>query len=259
MNWSLLILASSLVLFGILEYKFPFYTYKLSWSSRVATNFSLALLNALLKSLLLVSLSQWIYQHNTGLFNRIPSPWVVGLLSILVLDSYRYGWHVLMHKLPIGWRFHRVHHTDRAMNISTAYRFHFVESFISYFPMFFLIWLFGLNPIYVFLYESLFVIDEVFQHSNWALPLKVDRILSYLVVTPNCHRVHHSQVVKETDSNYGSLLTIWDRLFGTFRYSRSPKTIKIGLREEPRHLNILDSLALPFVFPRQNTKTNLSP
>jgi sterol desaturase/sphingolipid hydroxylase (fatty acid hydroxylase superfamily) len=259
MNWSLLILASSLVLFGILEYKFPFFTYKLSWSNRVATNFSLAILNSLLKGLLLLSLLKWVYEHNTGLFNSIPSPWVEGLLSILMLDSYRYGWHVLMHKLPIGWRFHRVHHTDRAMNISTAYRFHFVEAFISYFPMFFLIWLFGLHPIYVFIYESLFVIDEVFQHSNWALPLKVDRILSYVVVTPNCHRVHHSQVVKETDSNYGSLLTIWDRLFGTFRYSRAPKTIKIGLREEPRHLNILDSLALPFVFPRQNTKTNLSP
>lgn len=259
MNWSWLILPSSLVLFGILEYKFPFYTYKLSWSNRVATNFSLAILNSLLKLLLLTSLSKWVYDHNTGLFNSIPSPWLVGLLSILVLDSYRYGWHVMMHKLPIGWRFHRVHHTDRAMNISTAYRFHFIEAFLSYFPMFFLIWLFGINLIYVIIYESLFVIDEVFQHSNWALPLKVDRILSYLIITPNCHRVHHSQVVKETDSNYGSLLTIWDRLFGTFRYSRAPKTIKIGLREEPRHLNILDSLALPFVFPRQNTKTNLSP
>jgi sterol desaturase/sphingolipid hydroxylase (fatty acid hydroxylase superfamily) len=248
MSWSLLILAISLVLFGILEYKFPFFTYKQRWTSRISTNFAIGILNALLSYLVIALVWAEIkkYSNWSGLFQGIHSPWLVVVLAFLLLDVYRYGWHVLMHLWPIGWRFHRVHHTERAMNISTAYRFHIVEVLFSYFPRVFLIWLLGISPINVFMYDAFFTVVEVFQHSNWAIPLKVDKVLTYLIVTPNYHRVHHSQIVKETNSNYGSLLTVWDRLFGTFRYCSRPKTLKIGLSEEPRHLNILDLLTLPF-------------
>jgi sterol desaturase/sphingolipid hydroxylase (fatty acid hydroxylase superfamily) len=248
MNWNMLILLVSLVSFGILEYLYPFFTYKQSWTSRIATNFALGLLNTVLSKLVIVALLTWVWHQQTwpGLFHAIPIPWIVGVLSFLVLDIYRYGWHVLMHLWPLGWRFHRVHHSERAMNISTAYRFHFIEVMVSYFPLIFLIWLFGISPIALLVYEVLFTAVEVFQHSNWAIPVKVDRLIAHLLITPNLHRVHHSQIVKETNSNYGSLLSIWDRVFGTFRYCRRPKTIKLGLIEERRQLSIRDLLILPF-------------
>jgi sterol desaturase/sphingolipid hydroxylase (fatty acid hydroxylase superfamily) len=248
MNWNMLVLVGSLTCFGILEYLYPFFTYKLNWRSRISTNFALGLLNSAFSKLIVVSVLAWVWQQKTwaGLFQFIPSPWVVGVLSFLVLDIYRYGWHVLMHKWSVGWRFHRVHHCERAMNISTAYRFHLIEVIASYFPLVFLVWLFGIDTNSLLVYEVSFVAVEVFQHSNWALPLKADKLISCLLITPNLHRVHHSQIVKETDSNYGSLLSVWDKLFGTFRYCYRPKTIKIGLIEERKHLNLKELLVLPF-------------
>jgi sterol desaturase/sphingolipid hydroxylase (fatty acid hydroxylase superfamily) len=249
------ILLVSLLVFGILETLFPFFTYKQRWTSRISTNLSLALLNSAVSKLPMLWILGWIWSPEQqkiwpGLFHYIPSPWVAGVLSFLMLDIYRYGWHCMMHFWPIGWRFHRLHHSDLAMNTSTAYRFHLLEVLASYVPMVISVWLFGIQPIYVFIYEVLFVIIQVFQHSNWALPRNVDRRLAYVIITPNLHRVHHSQIVKETDSNFGSLLTIWDRIFGTFRYHRDARKIDIGLVEYPRPLNVLDSLAIPFRSPK---------
>lgn len=248
MNSAFPLLLVCLFLFGILENLFPFFALKQNLLSRVSTNFAIGILNASFTYLVFNTLLQWGLPpaQGVGLFHSIQSFWLVQFVSFLLLDLYRYGWHVLMHMSPIGWRFHRVHHTERAMNVSTAYRFHFVEVLASTFPRLFLIWLFGISPVCVLAYDAAFVAVQVFQHSNWAIPLKVDKLLTYLIITPNYHRVHHSQIVKETNSNYGSLLTIWDRLFGTYRYIRNPQTIKIGLSEEPRQLNILDLLILPF-------------
>lgn len=248
MNWKLTVLISCLVIFGIFENLFPFFTYKQRWSRRVATNFCIGAVNSVVTNIALASLLGWVGHQKIwlGLLHGIQSPWLAGILSFLLLDVYRYFWHVLMHKLPLGWRFHRVHHTELALNTSSAYRFHPIEVVFSYLPMVFLIWLFGISPTYAIAYELAFVAVEVFQHSNWALPLKVDRVLTYFIVTPGYHRVHHSQIVKETDSNFGSLLTIWDRIFGTFCYIRNPKRIKIGLIEEPRQLSMVDLLTLPF-------------
>lgn len=251
MHSTLPIILGSLLLFGILEVLYPFYTYKQGWADRIGPNLAIAVLNTLITKLPTIWLAAWVSSPAQqkiwpGLFHYIPSPVVVGVLSFLILDSYRYGWHCLMHFWPIGWRFHRVHHSELAMNISTAYRFNAIEVMASYIPLVFLFWLFGIKPEYVFIYEVLFVVVEVFQHSNWAISPKIDRALTVLIVTPNYHRVHHSQIVKETDSNFGSLLTIWDRLFGTYRYCSDTKKIDIGLIEYPKPLSIMDMLTLPF-------------
>jgi sterol desaturase/sphingolipid hydroxylase (fatty acid hydroxylase superfamily) len=237
----------SLLIFGILEIFFPFFTLKQSWTSRISTNFALGIINAGITRIALAGLYTWAFTTNDkpALFQFF-SPVSAGVLSFLLLDIYRYGWHVLMHMWPIGWRFHRVHHCELSMNISTAYRFHVVEVLASNVPILFLVWLFGIDLIPFLIYGSLFAAVEAFQHSNWALSPKIDKVLSYFIVTPNYHRVHHSQIVKETDTNYGSLLTIWDRVFGTFCYIRDTKTINIGLIEAPRPLNIVDLFALPF-------------
>ncbi|MEW6499317.1 MAG: sterol desaturase family protein [Cyanobacteriota bacterium] len=251
MHSTLPILLSSLFLFGILETLYPFFTYEQNWTSRIRANFAIAIFNSLVTKIPTLWLLGWVWSPQQqqlwpGLFYYIPSPAITGILSFLVIDIYRYGWHCLMHFWPIGWRFHRVHHTELAMNISTAYRFSVIEVMASYVPMVLFIWLLGIKPEIVFIYEIAFIAVEVFQHSNWALSPKIDRFLSYVIVTPNLHRVHHSQIVQETDSNFSSLLTIWDRVFGTYRYCRDTRKINIGLEEYPRPLNVFEMLILPF-------------
>jgi sterol desaturase/sphingolipid hydroxylase (fatty acid hydroxylase superfamily) len=251
MHSTLPVLLVCLVIFGILEVLYPFYTYKQNWADRVMPNLAIALFNSLLTKVPVLFLLGWVWSPQQqkiwpGLFSYLPSPLLAGVLSILMLDLFRYGWHCMAHFWPIGWRFHRVHHSDLTMNITTAYRFNGIEVMASYIPMTLMIWLFGIKPEYVFIYEVAFVAIQVFQHSNWAISPKIDRLLTYLIVTPNYHRVHHSQIVKETDSNFGSLLTIWDRVFGTYRYCSDAKKIDIGLIEYPKPLTILDMLTLPF-------------
>jgi len=249
MNWKLTAILGSLFIFGILENLFPFFADKKSFFKRISTNFSLGLLNAIATSLTTTLLLRWVWTQTAwiGLIKvSIQQPLIVGILSFLLLDLYMYSWHRLMHTLPIAWRFHRVHHTDRSMNISTAYRFHAVEVLFSHLPKIFLIGLLGITPHILFVYELIFTVSLVFHHSNWALPFKIDSFLTHFIVTPNYHRIHHSQNVKETNSNYGSLLSLWDKIFNSFRTHKNPQTIKIGLREEAREINLINLLKLPF-------------
>ncbi len=156
-----------------------------------------------------------------------------------------YTWHRLMHSVSWGWRFHQVHHTDASMNISTAYRFHLVEVFLSGIPKLFLIWVFGISPSHLLIYEILYAIELVFHHSNFALPLKIDKCLSDFIVTPNYHRAHHSQSWQETQSNYASFLTIWDKLFKLHYYPQYPDKIKLGLEKSNNNLNIMELILMP--------------
>ncbi len=242
------IILGSLIIFGILEVLFPFFTFKQRWTSRITTNFALGIMNALIIRVALAALYTWAFTTTArpGLLPYVFSPVAAGVFSFLILDITAYGWHILMHMLPIGWKFHRVHHCDLAMNISTAYRFHFIEVFASNLFIVFLIWLFGIDLIPFLIYKILFAFVQAFQHSNWGLNPKVDRLLRYIIVTPNHHRVHHSQIVKETDTNYGSVLTIWDRVFGTFCYVRDTQKIDLGLIEAPKPLKLTELLLLPF-------------
>jgi len=248
MNIKLTVILGSIFIFGILENLFPFFTYQEGFFKRISPNFGLGLLNAIATNLVTVFLLKWVWQQNVwaGLFHQIQPIWLGGILSILLLDLYMYFWHRLMHTWPLAWRFHAVHHTDLSMNVSTAYRFHAGEIISSYATKIFLIWLFGIAPIHLFIYELAFMVVIVFHHSNWAILYQLDKVLSYFIVTPNYHRVHHSQIVEETNSNYASLLTIWDRIFQSFRYRDNPEDIKLGLSEDYERLNLLKLLTLPF-------------
>jgi sterol desaturase/sphingolipid hydroxylase (fatty acid hydroxylase superfamily) len=150
-----------------------------------------------------------------------------------------------MHTVPIAWRFHLVHHTDRQMNVSTAYRFHPIEVISSSIPKLLLILLLGIPSNFVLIYESVFTAIVALHHSNFALPPAIDRILAYIILTPHYHRIHHSQVVDETNSNYASVFIWWDRLFGTYRDRPDVQNIQLGISAESRELNLLQSLALP--------------
>lgn len=248
------IIFGSLILFGILEVTFPFFQYKQNWTSRITTNFALGVTNAIFVRLVLAALYTWALTtptrpalfHQSLLLNQVFTPNAIAVFSFLLLDVSAYGWHIMMHKIPIAWKFHRVHHCDLSMNISTAYRFHVLEVLASNVFIISLIWLFGIDLVPFLVYKVTFAFTEAFQHSNWALAPNVDKFVRFFIVTPNHHRVHHSQIVKETDSNYGSLLTIWDLLCGTFCYIRDTNKIDLGLEEAPKPLSLVDLWLLPF-------------
>lgn len=248
MSGKLIVILGSILIFGILENLFPFFTYKQGLVNRMGANFGLGVLNAIATSLTTIWLSKWLQQQTSwlGLFHEIQPIWLVGILSILILDLYMYFWHRLMHAWPLAWRFHAVHHTEQSMNVSTAYRFHAIEVIVSYLSKVFLIWVLGIPIQALLIYELAFVSVIVFHHSNWAFSYGCDRFLSYFIVTPNYHRIHHSHIVQETNSNYASLLTIWDRIFQSFRHRDDPENIQLGLTDKPKELNLINLLSLPF-------------
>jgi sterol desaturase/sphingolipid hydroxylase (fatty acid hydroxylase superfamily) len=250
MRLKIIVLVASILLFGLLENLLPFFKYRRSLLSRILPNVVLALINALIirVSITLLLQSAWEQTSITGLLSGLNerSPWLAGLITFLVLDFYIYWWHRFMHTWSVGWRFHRVHHTELEMNVSSAYRFHLVEVVVSNLPKVPLILLLGIAPKYFLAYDIVFTAIVCFHHSNWSLPQPIDKILSYITVTPNFHRVHHSQIMAETNSNYGSVFSWWDRLFGTYRQRQQPQEINLGLVEFPKPLNPIELLLLPF-------------
>lgn len=186
-----------------------------------------------------------------GLFNLTGWPqWLEGLIAFLLLDLAIYVQHVASHKIPILWRLHQVHHTDRDIDVTTAIRFHPVEIVLSMLYKMAIVALVGAPPLAVFLFEVALNACAMFNHANLNLPRRVDALLRLILVTPDMHRVHHSTEWRETDSNYGFNLSLWDRLFST--YVPQPRLghdgMVIGLEQyqtdEPTRLGW--SLLLPF-------------
>lgn len=153
-----------------------------------------------------------------GLFNALDWPlWLEIVLTILILDLAIWAQHLVTHKVPVLWRFHRVHHADRDFDVSTALRFHPVEILASMLLKIGLVYLLGPQAIAVVLFEVILNGTAMFNHSNLRLPLWLDRLVRLVLVTPDMHRVHHSIHRHEHDSNYGFALSVWDRLFRTYR------------------------------------------
>lgn len=152
-----------------------------------------------------------------GLLNLIDLPlWLSIVLSILLLDMAIYFQHVLFHRVPMLWRLHRVHHTDLEFDVTTGIRFHPIEIAMSMGIKLLLVVVLGPPVIAVLIFEILLNASAMFNHSNFYIPVSLDRILRRLIVTPDMHRVHHSVLQRETNSNYGFFLPWWDRLFGTY-------------------------------------------
>jgi sterol desaturase/sphingolipid hydroxylase (fatty acid hydroxylase superfamily) len=247
MNVKLVVIPIAIISLLILENKFPFFAYQNSIRSRIANNFELGVVNSIASSLFTIALSQFILLDRSpqGILMTISSPVIAGILAFLVLDIYMYFWHRMMHTVPLAWRFHRVHHTDRSMNVSTAYRFHAIEIISSSIPKLALIWGLGIASNFVLSYELVFSVVVALHHSNLRLPATLDRLLAFIILTPNYHRIHHSQIVTETNSNYSSVLIWWDRLFGTYHPRLDVENIELGVSDEARELNIWQSIVLP--------------
>jgi sterol desaturase/sphingolipid hydroxylase (fatty acid hydroxylase superfamily) len=196
-------------------------------------NFSFTLIHLLIHTgfaLIIILCSDLARDNGFGLVNWFEIPiWLVILISFLVLDFFG-GWlvHLVEHKTRLLWNFHVVHHSDNNVDVTTGLRHHPIESVLR--GLFFLMGvLVSGAPMYaVMIFQTLLVLSTQFTHANISLPAWFDRSLSYVFVSPNMHKVHHHWKQPYTDSNYGAVFSIWDRIFGTYRYL-DPSSIKYGL------------------------------
>jgi len=187
-----------------------------------------------------------------GVFNIVELPfWFAVAAAVVILDFAIYLQHIMVHAVPMFWRLHRMHHADLDFDVTTGARFHPVEILLSIAIKMAVIVLIGAAPVAVLIFEVLLNATSMFNHSNVALPLGLDRVLRLLVVTPDMHRVHHSVLPHETNSNFGFNLPWWDRLFGTYRdqpeKGHLDMDIGIDLFREPGELHLHKMLAQPLV------------
>lgn len=174
----------------------------------------------------------WAEENGFGLLHRLNlGTWPHFLLALLLLDFWTYWWHWLNHRVPFFWRFHRMHHSDPRMDVTTANRFHLGEIILSSLIRIGLIPLLGLRLWELMAYEVLLFAVVQFHHANIGLPDWLDRLFRCLIPTPAMHKVHHSRLPMETNSNYSSLLSVWDRVFKTFRLRKDLHSIEFGLNE----------------------------
>lgn len=190
-------------------------------------------------------------QNGWGLFNRAElSLWITVPITVLIFDLAIWAQHLITHKIPILWRFHRVHHADRDIDVTTAIRFHPVEIALSMLLKIGLVYLLGPPALGVILFEIVLNGTALFTHANIHIPLKTEEYLRKLIVTPDMHRVHHSTQRHEHDSNYGFALSVWDRMFGTYRAQpeKGHENMEIGLEwQDDRPAKLGWALTLPFM------------
>lgn len=225
-------------IFALSEIVKPRRVRSLPKQQRWMTNLSIVVLDSLLVRLLFplgaVGMALWAQATGIGLFSIIDVPfWLAVIVSFVVLDFAVWLSHLLSHKVPVFWRFHRMHHADRDIDVTTGIRFHPIEIIAS------MIWkvawviALGAPAAAVIIFETVLNGTAMFNHSNTKLPVTLDRVIRMILVTPDMHRVHHSTIERETDSNYGFNLPIWDRLFGTYidQPTLGHEGMQIGLSE----------------------------
>lgn len=227
-----------LLLMAILEALMPRRRRQIPRFLRWSNNLALVVLDSLLLKLcfpvLAVAMAAVAAENSWGLLNLIDLPLFLALiLSVVILDLAIYGQHVVFHLVPPLWRLHRVHHTDLDFDVTTGVRFHPIEILLSMGIKLLLVILLGPPIVAVLIFEILLNASAMFNHSNLKLPLGLDRVLRLFVVTPDMHRVHHSVIVRETNSNYGFFLPWWDRLFGTYidQPENGHEQMTIGIEE----------------------------
>jgi len=225
-------------------------------SRRWVTNLAMVVLSSvalrIVFPLAAVGTALWAQSEGLGLFPLLGLPlWLAGLLAFILLDFAVWLEHVVSHKWPWLWRIHRMHHADTGFDLTTALRFHPLEIVLSMFWKAAVIIALGAPPVAVLVFEIVLNGAAMFNHANIRLPKAMDTVLRLLIVTPDMHRIHHSTDPRETDSNYGFNLAIWDRLFST--YTQTPRRgntgLEIGLsewRDSRRTANLGWALVLPF-------------
>lgn len=255
--WRLGVFAGLFALFATLEALAPRRARSQPRGARWFTNLSIVILDTLALRALAIALPLLAVgaaldagRMGWGLFNALDWPlWLEVVLAILILDLAIWAQHLVTHKVPILWRFHRVHHADRDFDVTTALRFHPVEILASMMLKIGLVYLLGPAALAVLLFEIILNGTAMFNHSNLRLPLWLDRVVRLVLVTPDMHRVHHSIHRHEHDSNYGFALSVWDRMFRTYRPmpEAGHDKMTVGLEwQDERPSRLAWALMLPF-------------
>lgn len=259
MDWSSPALVRSFVyLIGLvgfltLELRDPYRPPSLSKPRRWAINLGLTFFNNVVLWFVFGATvllgAQYVSDNGLGLVGYLRAPYWLGLIiSIVFLDFMLYIWHLLNHVVPALWRFHRVHHCDKNMDVSTSSRFHLGELFLSTIIRIGLIYTIGAGVWAVVIFESLVAAGSLFHHSSLRVPSRFESIWWILFVPPSMHRIHHSVKITERNTNYGTIFSIWDRLCGTMVTSVKQDDIRIGVggHYDESKLGLTRLLVMPF-------------
>ncbi len=258
-----IIIIGGISFFWFLEGTLPLFMFKYrKWKHAIPNLFftvTTILINVSL-AFLLLSLSDWVVENKFGfiyLFNELPLL-VEVLFAILLLDFFgAFLAHYVEHKFNPLWMIHLVHHSDHKVDTTTANRHHPLESLIRFIFTLLAVVIVGAPIAYVMLYQSLSVVSTQFNHANIKLPKKIDKILSFILVSPDMHKVHHHYRLPYTDANYGNIFSIWDRLFGTYLYLDREKIV-YGVDvfpNEKKNSQIKELLKQPFQKYQRPTKS----
>ncbi len=250
---TLAIISGILCLLLLLERAFPLRRRNRSMVARLLVNLAMSALAFVAASILVrpaaMGAMGWSSEKSFGLvhFFNLP-PAAKFILSFLWMDLTFYWWHVLNHRVPFMWRFHNVHHIDPDLDVSTGFRFHFGEVAMSAAFRALQVAAIGISAPAFAAYEIVFQANTLFHHSNLRLPIRLERLLNKLLVTPRMHGIHHSQNQSETNSNYGVVFPWWDRLHHTLGLNVGQSEIKIGIPgySRPEDNHFINALLMPF-------------
>ncbi|MFN0729062.1 sterol desaturase family protein [Polaribacter gochangensis] len=258
-----LLLVGGIILFWILEgalplFKFNYKKWKHAFpnlfftATTIVINFSLAFL--------LLQSADWVQTNNFGIINWLPAMplWLYVVLGVVLLDFFgAYLAHFVEHKIKPLWMIHLVHHTDHKVDTTTANRHHPLESMIRFAFTLFGVFVVGAPIAIVMIYQSMSLIFTQFTHANIKMNKRVDKVLSYFIISPDMHKIHHHHMLPFTDSNYGNIFSLWDRIFGTYRYLDREKIV-YGVDtfpDEKLNSSLMELLKQPFQGYRKPTNT----
>ncbi len=242
-----------IIVFFIFESRYAYRRSSVSKVKRWVTNLSLTVINGVVLNLVfglaILGTVAYVTQNRLGLLYLVD--WSAGvrfLVTVVVLDFFLYVWHLLNHTMPTLWRFHQVHHSDMNMDVSSASRFHIGELTMSALIRISLIYALGVKLEELVVFEIVLVLAAQFQHSVLRVPEWFERMWWVVFVPPSMHRIHHSVIIKERNSNYGTIFSLWDRFFGTLVSQVNQEQIRIGVGSyhDPEKLKLPQLLILPF-------------
>lgn len=248
MTIKLYVLVLSMFYLSVWEFFRPFYQFRVEKVYHAFVNISSSVISFSIVFLLFSSVNKYILSLNYGLTSFFDNENIKIAVGIAVFDLWMYIWHRANHEIPLFWKFHKAHHSDTAMDVSSGLRFHPIEVILSSalrIPIYLSI---GIDIKILAVYETVMTAVVLFHHSNISINSKFDKYLSLIIATPYMHRVHHSSYQKETDSNYGTIFSIWDRLFKSYVYRSDINNIEIGLKKfrEDKYQTVKGFLLTPF-------------
>ena len=249
-----MILAGGIALFWLIENAAPFVKFNYNKWQHASINLFFTLTTVVINfflAVILLTTANWTTVNHFGILEWIPkiNIWIYTILGLLLLDLIgAYLAHLVEHKVKFLWRFHLIHHTDTWIDTTSANRHHPGESVIRFVFTTLGVLIVGSPMWMVFLYQTLSVVATQFNHANITLPKKLDVVISYFIVSPDMHKVHHHYVLPYTDSNYGNIFSVWDRIFGTFStLDREHIIYGIDTHMKPEENNRLGNLLkIPF-------------